>query len=138
MYILLYYWYRQGEGEGGKGGPEASDCEGFPLASSRLAAGLVSPRLASPRLEKSSRLAVTVTVAAAVAVTELRLRFAVRGSGYVLRCVSWKERERERERESLAFPGNIYQYLNLPPTRPAGRILNSGQCPPMSSWLGLS
>ena len=48
----------------------ASDCEGFPLAPSRLA----SPRLASPRLEKSFRPAVTVTVAAAVTFAVLRLR----------------------------------------------------------------
>ena len=30
----------EGEGEGGKGGPQVSDCEGFPLAPSRLAARL--------------------------------------------------------------------------------------------------
>ena len=75
MYIL-YYWYRQGEGEGGKGGSQASDCEGFPFAPSRLAT-----RLASPRLEKSSRPAVTVTVAAAVADTVADLRFSGCGRG---------------------------------------------------------
>ena len=50
MYIL-YYWYRQREGEGGKGGPQAFDYEGFPLAARD------SPRPASPRLaSKSCRL----------------------------------------------------------------------------------
>ena len=84
-YKIITYYYnvhttillvQTGGRGGGKGGLEASDCEGFPLASSRLAARGWS-RLVSSRLEKSSRLAVSVTVAAAVAVTELRLRFAV-------------------------------------------------------------
>ena len=102
---------------------------------SRLAAR-GSPRLA-PRLARLARVyegftgftgAVTVTGAAAVAVT---VAVAVRGSGYVLRCVSRKERDRERERgrererESLAFPGNIYQYLPTSPFPPPGRPAGS-------------
>ena len=76
--------------------------------SSRVA----SPRVASPRLEKSSRPAVTLTVAAAVAVT---VAVAFRSSGYVLRCVSRKERERE--------PGVSREYILVPhpSPRPAGR-----------------
>ena len=90
--VILHYWYRLGEGEGGKGGPQVSDCEGFPLAAcgSRLSPRLASPRLASPRLEKSSRPAVTVTVAAAVAVTVAQVAVAV-----PVMCYD-------------AFPGNIY------------------------------
>ena len=111
MYIL-YYWYRQGEGEGGKGGPQASDCEGTGVSPRALAARnsprLASPHLSSrvsPRLEKSSRPAITVTVtvadAVAVTVAVLRLRLLLR---------------------LCAFPGNIYSSTSpFPPRgRPAG------------------
>ena len=107
------------------GGWQVADSEGFHLA----ARG--SPRLA-PRLARLARVykgftgAVTVTGAAADAVT---VAVAVRGSGYVVRCVSRKQ----RERDSLAFPGNIYQYNTYRTLPPAGRILTAGQCPPMSS-----
>ena len=110
------------------GGWQVADSEGFPLAPSRLAAR-GSPRLA-PRLARLARVykgftgAVTVTGAAADAVT---VAVAVRGSGYVVRCVS------NRERDSLAFPGNIYQYNTYRTLPPAGGILTAGQCPPISS-----
>ena len=140
-YILIMYYYvgycrtiiilfiggargpsgRLAGGRARGGGWQVADSEGFPLAPSRLAAR-GSPRLA-PRLARLARVyegftrAVTVTGAAAVAVT-----VAVRGSGYVQRCVSRKERERERERErAWRFPEiHTSTYLTLPPARPAG------------------
>ena len=136
--ILLVQTGGGGRGEE-RGGltPEAPDCEGFPLAPSRLAA-----RLASRESEKSSRLAVARADGCGCRTLRLRLRlrFAVPVTGCVLRCVSRKERERQR---AWRFPEIQYTtctrssyYLTLPPARPSGRILTAGQCPPMSSWLG--
>ena len=73
---------------GGKGGPHGSDCEGFPLAPSRLAArgSRLATRLASPLVSRlASRVspplaspvaaAVVVTVAVAVPVICATMRF---------------------------------------------------------------
>ena len=112
MYIL-YCWYRHGEGEGGKGGPQVSDCEGFPLAPSRLA----SPRLVSPLDSRvSPRLEVAAAVAVTVAVLRLRLRFR-----YVLRCVSRKY---------------ILVALPHPSPRPAGR--QDPDCRPVPTHIMLT
>ena len=95
MYIL-YYWYRQGEGDGGREGLMLPTARGFlsRLPGSRLATRLASPRVVSPlvsRLGSKSRLGWP---------SRLRLRLPLRvrlrfsgcgcGSGYVLRCVSRK------------------------------------------------
>ena len=145
-YILIMYYYvgycrtiiillgEGPEGEVGRGrGPRGrlAGCQLRGVSPRALAARgsrLASPRAPRQGLFKGLTGAVTVTGAAADAVT---VAVAVRGSGYVVGCVSRKQ----RERDSLGFPGNIYQYNSdtyrtLPP---AGRILTAGQCPPMSS-----
>ena len=104
---------------------------GSRLASPRLAR-LTSPRLRS-RLEKSSRSAVTVTVAGAVAVTDA---VAVRGSGYMLRFVSRKERERERERERE--PGVSRKYIPVPHPSPRPAVRQDPDCRPVPTHVILT
>ena len=129
-YILIMYYYvgycrtiiillgelgaRGGgwQGEGPEG--EVAGCRLRGVSPRALAARLAlraSPR--SMRVSQGpSRLRVRLPLR-----LRLRLRFRL--------CVEMRfperERERERERESLAFPGNVYQYLPHPSPRPPGR-----------------